>query len=107
MTRLTISAEAISALGDRLEEIATHLEERSAQTRGTGDVDHGFVDRVAEEAVDRVYGDFEHARVTLCAQLTSLARLARSAGACYVDTDDMVRRSVTPTFERGTKVGTL
>lgn len=105
MTRLQISAQAIAALGERLDEIATYLDERSAGTWGAADVDHGFIESTAEGAVDRVHGDFEHTRIELCEQLISLARLARGAGACYVETDDMVRRSVTPTFERGTKVG--
>lgn len=103
MTRLRISAEGVAALGDRLAELADHLEDAAARSRGTGS--HGFVDASAEGAVDALLGDYELERVRLCEHLRSLAGLARSAGACYVDTEAMIARRVTPEIVAGRNAG--
>lgn len=102
MTTLRISAEDVAALGDRLGEIAEHLESEAA---ASGSGDDGFIGPSAQGAVDGLHGDFELERVDLCERLRGLADLARSAGACYLDTEDMVTRSVTPEYEHGRKVG--
>ena len=107
MTRLRIDAQAIAALGDRLDQIAAHLQSRAEESRDSIPDDYGFIGRSAEAALQGILGDYELERVTLCERLRALATLARGAGGCYVDTEDLVVRRVTPVYERGRKVGTL
>lgn len=96
MTRLRISAEQIAELGRSLGDVADYLEVRAAYTRDAVADDYGFVGVTAEGALHSVLGDYELQRVALCERLRSLDDLARRAGGCYLDTELLVERSVTP-----------
>ncbi len=88
---MRIDGEGIAGLGDRLGQIADYLEARAAETR-SGAGTHGFVDASAITAYDSVLGDYELARRDLCTRLRRLHDLARDAGACYVETEDVIDR---------------
>lgn len=87
---MRISSEAIAGLGDQLGFIADHLQERAASTRGDSGGSHGFVDASAITAYDSVLGDYELARRRVCEDLRRLRDLAHDAGACYLETEDVI-----------------
>lgn len=88
MTRIVIDAEAIAALGDRLEEIAGYLEDRALEMSGPGAARHGFIDVSAGGALERTLGDYELSRGRLNDRLLALAELARAASWCYLEVEE-------------------
>lgn len=88
--RITISSEGIAGLGDRLGEIADYLEERSGHATQSMVGTYGFITFEGSTAYDGVLGDYELARVRVCADLHRLAGLARRAGGCYLSTERLL-----------------
>lgn len=87
---MRISSEGVAGLGDRLGEIADYLQERAAGTRAESGDSYGFVGATAIGAYDSVLGDYELARRTICEDLRRLRDLAHDAGACYLETEDVI-----------------
>lgn len=104
MTVMRIDGDGVAALGDRLVEIAGLLQEQARTPSGTDDL-AGFIAPSAAGAMASLLGDFELARVELDGRLHSLAELARAAGACYLDTEQMASQAMRPTLLDGQRVG--
>ena len=89
---MRISSEGIAGLGTELGNIADYLESRAAGTRDGTTETYGFVDQSAITAYDSVLGDYELVRKAMCTELRRLRDLARDAGACYLETEDVIDR---------------
>lgn len=89
MAHLRISTEGISTLGDDLGFIADYLEVRAHYTRsGDGDT-YGFPSATGWGALDHLLGDYERVRIAACKELRNLRRLAKDAGPCYLEAEDI------------------
>lgn len=87
---MRISSAGIAGLGNELGNIADYLEARAADTRDSTTETYGFVDQSAIGAYDSMLGDYELVRKAMCKELRRLRDLARDAGACYVETEDVI-----------------
>jgi len=102
---MEIDASAIAALGDRLRDIADYLEVRAHYTRDGIADDYGFIDVSAAGSFADVLGDYELERIALCDRLRHLDDLAADAGACYLDTEEIVSRGAAPVRVDGRPAG--
>lgn len=85
---ISIDGEGIANLGDRLGSIADLLEDAATRTSSM-DV-YGFPSSIGARALDGVLGDQELVRVEACVQLRALRDLARDAGGCFINTEQLI-----------------
>lgn len=89
MTTLRISPEGIGELGNSLGYIADYLEVRAYYTHDGTQEGYGFPTITGSGALDGVMGDYERTRIAMCKELRALRDLARAAGPCYLEADNL------------------
>ena len=90
--RISIDSEGIAGLGARLGDIATYLEDKATLSNAEGVRTYGFPTAYGSDGYETALGDFERVRVAACKQLRDLRDLARGAGGCYVETEQLLDR---------------
>lgn len=86
---ISISGEGVAALGARLGEIASYLEERASPAGGSVQ-SYGFASATGTRALNLLLSDSDLERTKVTKELRRLRDLARNAGGVYVRTESLI-----------------